>query len=163
MQDYDVRDYSNSVFVKKDDLRRNGPKVAMVQSVEEVPGLAKRDGRQTKELVLVFPDGSKFALRAKANRDAMSDAYGFRASGWIGKVIELYCDPTVTNPFNSSDQGGVRLRVPGAATATATATAAAAFVSDLEPASAPAAKPNGSGGAPEVAPATAVPFLSQNP
>src|SRR5262249_2942137 len=123
-------------------------------------GLAKRDGRQTKELVLVFPDGSKFALRAKANRDAMSDAYGFRASGWIGKTIELYCDPTVTNPFNSSDQGGVRLRVPVAATATVTATAAAAFVSDLEPA-VPAAKPNGSGVAPEVAPAETVPFLNQ--
>jgi hypothetical protein len=126
MADYDVRDYaSGGLFVKKQDLRANGPRTVVVKDVEEADGFPGKNGQPKKELVLVFEDGTKLALRARAQRDAMAELHGFRTSKWIGKSIELFCDPSVFNP-KGGEPGGVRLRVPGAMRVPA------AYRSDLE-------------------------------
>ena len=128
MIDADVRDYGSKTvgFVKKAELRMNGPRQVMVQDVEEADGFPDRTtGQPTKELVLMFSDGTKFGLRAKVNRDAMAAVCGYRTSDWIGKTIELYFDPGVFNP-RGGEPGGVRIRRPGAMQVEEP------FVSDLE-------------------------------
>jgi hypothetical protein len=41
----------------------------------------------------------------------MKTAYGKRTSLWVGKLVEVYCDPSVRNP-QGAKVGGVRLRIP---------------------------------------------------
>ena len=114
MNDFDARNYGSSGgFVKKADLRENGPRKFVVADVEEADGFPDKAGKATKELVLVFADGSKQSLRARAQRDTMVDLFGHRTSKWIGKEIELYCDLSVFNP-RGGDQGGIRIRRPDA-------------------------------------------------
>jgi hypothetical protein len=129
MIDADVRDYGSKGtggFVKKAELRMNGPRQVMVQDVEEADGFPDRTtGQPTKELVLTFSDGTKFGLRAKVNRDAMAAVSGYRTSDWIRKTVELYFDPGVFNP-RGGEPGGVRIRRPGAMQVEEP------FVSDLE-------------------------------
>jgi hypothetical protein len=136
--DFDLRDYSKSgSFIKKDDLRASGPLTLTIASVEEADGLSGRDGKPpAKELVLVFTDGTKFQLGAATNRQALADMHGYLTSAWLGKSIELYCDPTVRNP-SGAKVGGIRITRPDGQDADEE------FTSDLE--EAPPTKGNGAG------------------
>ena len=110
MDDYDVNDYMGSDFVQKDELVKSGAQRKRITGVEQGDGLP-RDGKTVPELVLVFSDGKKHGLRTKTNKETLRDAYGSRTNGWIGKVIELYVDPSVRNP-SGQKVGGIRIRIP---------------------------------------------------
>ena len=112
--DFNVRDYMAVSFIKKQELRAQGPRRVTIKSVEEADGLPGRDGKPArKELVLLFTDGTKFGLRARINQETMVDLHGERTSGWIGKAITCTFDPSVMNPFGG-EQGGIRIRRPDA-------------------------------------------------
>ncbi len=61
--------------------------------------------------MLIFSDGRKAGLRAQTNRDEVREVYGRLTSGWIDKLVELYCDPNVRNP-SGAKVGGIRIRIP---------------------------------------------------
>jgi hypothetical protein len=112
MRDVDAREYLTGGFVKKQELRTNGPRQAVVEGVEELEGyFAGKDGKKKLELVLVFADKTKLPLRNEATRLAMIAGYGSRTSGWVGQTIELYFDPNVPNP-KGGEAGGIRIRRP---------------------------------------------------
>ena len=110
MDDYDVNDFMGSDFVQKDELKGKGQR-KRITSVEQRDGLPKKDGKVLPELVLVFSDDKKFGLRTRANQETLRDEFGARTRGWIGKVIELYVDPSVRNP-SGQKVGGIRIRIP---------------------------------------------------
>jgi hypothetical protein len=117
---------SKSCGKKKQELRQNGPRVCVIADVEQGEGFPdKKTGLRPSELVLVFEDGTKLGLGARVNRDGMIATYGNRTSGWVGQTIEVYFDPTVSNPFGG-ENGGVRLRRLGSMAAPEE------YVSDLE-------------------------------
>ena len=109
-------------FVKKRELRQNGPRACRVADVTEGEGFPDENGNRSPELVLVFEDGTKQSLRAKVNRDAVIEICGPRTSRWIGQTVELYFDPGVFNP-RGGEPGGIRIRRPAGP---------ADYVSDLE-------------------------------
>ena len=134
--DFNVRDYMAKGFIKKQELRAQGPRQFTINAVEEAEGLPSRDGKPPrKELVLVSTKAEKFGLRARINQDTMADLHGERTSGWIGKTITLFFDPNVQNPFGG-EQGGIRIQRPDTYEADEVET----YVSDLEE---PPAKGNG--------------------
>ena len=115
MDDFDVDDFNTpGDFITKDELRMSGPQRKRIASVEKRDGFKDKNGRPIPELVLIFSDGRKTGLRAAVNRDEVKHAYGNRTSGWIDKVVELYCDATVRNP-QGAKVGGIRVRIPDAA------------------------------------------------
>jgi len=129
MPEYDANDYLNSTFIKKQDLRSGGPRRLTIESVTEVDGLPGRSGQPAKkELCLSFPDGTRFGLRAATNLRRLVEAFGPKTSMWVGKELELYFSPDVVNP-GGGDPGGVRIRIPEAATR---AHSASVYRSELE-------------------------------
>jgi hypothetical protein len=118
-------------FLKKQELRREGPRRLVIAAVEEGEGLPdKRTGEKTAELQLVFDDDARFGLGTAENLRRLITLFGNDTDQWIGKTIEAYFAPDVPNP-TGGEPGGVRFQLPGAQ--------AEDFVSDLEP----PAKPNG--------------------
>lgn len=113
MNDYDVDDFSTGgKFIKKDELKATGSERKKIQSVERRLSQPDKNGKPVPELVLIFSDETKLGLRAQTNRDELRAAFGRHTSAWIGKVIELYVDPSVRNP-SGARVGGIRIRVPG--------------------------------------------------
>ena len=111
MDDFDVNDYMGSDFVQKDELVKSGAQRKRITGVEQGDGLP-RDGKTVPELVLVFSDGKKHGLRARRRtRKRSATRTVRRTNGWIGKVIELYVDPSVRNP-SGQKVGGIRIRIP---------------------------------------------------
>jgi hypothetical protein len=124
-------------FLRKQDLRRDGPRQLVIASVEEREGLPdRRTGEKGRELQLVFTDGARLALGAAENLRRVIALFGPNTDQWSGKTIEVYFDGDVSNP-TGGEPGGIRLQAPGAA-------AADDYVSELEP----SAQGNGSAGRP---------------
>jgi hypothetical protein len=110
--DFNARDYLNSMFIKKADLRQSGPRRLTVKAVEQGQGRPGRDGSPAKpELHLVFSDDTRLSLGAQVNLRRMVEAYGDRTAMWIGKTVEVYFSPDVVNP-GGGEPGGIRLRLP---------------------------------------------------
>ncbi len=127
--DYNARDYLNNTFIKKEDLRASGPRRLQIHGVEEADGFPDKGKPAKKELHLLFADQTRFSLRAQVNLNRVREAFGDRTSLWIGKTIELYFSPDVTNP-GGGEPGGARVRVPDPGSAPSPGV----FVSELEPA-----------------------------
>ena len=109
--DFNARDFLTSKFIRKDDLRTGGPRRLLITDVEKAPGLPGLGGRPAKdELVLVFADGMKFGLRARVNLERIVEAFGMQTSNWIGKTVELYFSPDISNPSGGAP-GGIRVRI----------------------------------------------------
>jgi hypothetical protein len=127
--DLDARAFVTTTYIKKMDLRREGPRRLVIRDVLQVdvnrPGQAPK-----KELVLEFADGTRLGLRAATNTRRLIEAYGPKTGGWINREVILYYSPDVVNP-SGGEPGGIRLRFPEAGTDTARPPAdAAPFVLD---------------------------------
>jgi hypothetical protein len=95
-----AKDYATSEgWLKKEDLKRTGPQRLVIASVEERDGKDFGDGKPArKELVLVFEDEQRFSLRAQVNLKRLRRAWGDDCGTWVGRVVEIYYSPDVTNP-----------------------------------------------------------------
>jgi hypothetical protein len=103
---------NSSSFLKKQDLRTNGPRQLTIANVIEAEGLPRVKGEPAPmELRLVFSDGTQFALRARVNLDRVIGWFGNDTELWKGKVIVAYFSDDVTNP-SGGEPGGIRLRLP---------------------------------------------------
>lgn len=121
-------------FLKKQELRREGPRQLVIATVEEGMGLAHRHtGERAAELRLVFTDNTRFGLGAAENLRRMMALFGTDTDQWVGKTVEAYFAPDVHNP-TGGEPGGIRLQLPG--------TSADEFTSDLDE---PPAKAKGNG------------------
>jgi hypothetical protein len=139
---FNARDYLNSTFIKKADLRQSGPRRLTIKAVEQGQGLPGRNGSPAKpELQLVFQDDTRLSLRAQVNLRRMLEAYGDRTATWIGKPVEVYFSPDVVNP-GGGEPGGIRIRVPEHGTGPTPSSSAPSpdiFTSELD--EEPSAKP----------------------
>jgi hypothetical protein len=91
--DFDVSDFdTGSKFIRKEDLKADGPQRKRIQTVEQRESQFDKDkpGKPVPELVLVFTDGTRFGLRAKdgpcterreGGRDSDSDSGRGRGTG----------------------------------------------------------------------------------
>ena len=129
--DLNARDYlSGGSFIRKAELRTGGPRRLTIKSVESIPGLPKNGGKPQPVLCLTFQDDTRFPLGTQVNLKRVLNAYGDRTAGWIGKVLELYFSPDVSNPSNAGDPGGIRVRIPD--NNTVTAPSPGVFTSELD-------------------------------
>lgn len=100
-------------FLKKQDLRRDGPRQLVIAAVEEGEGLPnRRTGEKSAELQLVFTDQTRLALGTAENLRRLIALFGNDTDQWIGQRIEVYYAPDVSNPAGG-DPGGIRLQAPG--------------------------------------------------
>ena len=129
-----ARDYLNSTFLKKADVRVSGPQRLVIQDVEHADGFPGRNGGPAvRELHLIFTDGRRFSLRAQDNLRRMLEAFGDQTEHWRGQTIEVYFNPDIPNP-TGGESGGLRLRVPDPGAAPGRART---FQSELEEAAGP--------------------------
>ena len=107
--DLNARDFQASTFIKKDMLKREGPRRLPIRSVEAADGLARNGKPPRKILVLTFTDETRFGLSANVNLQRVIELFGERTANWIGKTVELYFSPDVPNP-SGGEAGGIRVR-----------------------------------------------------
>ena len=83
-------------------------------------------GAETKVIVTFTDPAVKPLILNATNWDAIGHAYSDNTDLWVGKVVELYHDPTVMN--KGKRVGGIRVRIPTEAAAPAPAAAPPADV-----------------------------------
>lgn len=77
--------------------------------------LKSDDGDETKTVMYFREEALKPMILNNTNWMIAEEAYGEDSDAWVGKKIELYLDPNVM--FGAKRVGGVRVRIPSAATA----------------------------------------------
>ncbi len=77
--------------------------------------LKSDDGDETKTVLYFREDALKPMILNNTNWMVLEEAYGEDSDAWLNKKVELYLDPNVM--FGAKRVGGVRVRVPSAATA----------------------------------------------
>lgn len=78
--------------------------------IEKVRGaeLTVEGGKKKRNPVISFRGATKEFVANKTNARAIAGMYGSRTSGWVGKSVTLYGDPSIT--FGKKVVGGVRIR-----------------------------------------------------
>ena len=104
---------SESAFLKKQELRDEGPRRLVIAGTESRPARFGKSGES--ELFLRFTDGTLASLRADTVLRAVIRWFGPEADGWVGQEVEAYFDPNVQNP-RGGEPGGIRFRRPDSAT-----------------------------------------------
>ncbi len=99
------RDAFPGSFISKEDAAM--PVVATIAQVRQEE-LIDASGATYKP-VIYFYEGKPLILN-RVNWMAIEEAYGDESDDWVGKPIELYCDPDVT--FDGNRVGGIRVRIP---------------------------------------------------
>jgi hypothetical protein len=99
-------------YVKKADVRRDGPQTLTIATVTEVESLPDMKGKIWKVLELTFTDDRKFTLSAEINRARIVALYGPDTDGWLGKRIVIYFNPDIRNPRSGGEAGGLRVQEP---------------------------------------------------
>jgi hypothetical protein len=94
-----------SRFISKDDVAT--PLQVTIESVEH--DTVKDDNGDKIVTVMSFVE-SKPMIINNTNWMTIEDVWGDVSDNWIGKVIELYHDPSVM--FGGKKVGGVRVRIP---------------------------------------------------
>ena len=94
-----------SKYVSKEDV--DTPVVFIIAKVahEDV-----QDGDTTKTKTVISFQNGKPMICNGVNWDTIESAYGPESDEWVGKMIELFHDPTVM--FGRDRVGGVRVRIP---------------------------------------------------
>ena len=70
-----------------------------------------RDGQPERRVLrLELDDGRFFDVNNVTNKRALIDAHGRHSRGWIGKLVEMWHDPSIM--FGTERKGGARLRFP---------------------------------------------------
>lgn len=99
-----------SNWLKKEDLP--SPVSATIRGVTQEQIKGER-GNELKP-ILHFHGSLKPLILNRGNWNTIASMYGDDSTGWPGKVIELYSDPSIM--FGSKAVGGIRIRpAPGAA------------------------------------------------
>jgi hypothetical protein len=113
---YDAREFQTSNFLKKEDLKRDGPQRLRIHAVEKAEGLTRKSGQPAKDVLqLVFHDERRLTLGTQANLKRLIEWFGPQTSAWLNQTIEAYYSPDVRGP--SGEEGGIRLRRPEGAAA----------------------------------------------
>ena len=107
-KDYDATDYLGGDYLRKQDLRSDGPRRLTIRDVVQSDRLKDKEGNPL--LVLVFDDGLRYTLGTKVNIKRLVQAFGKMCSSWIGREIEFYFAEDVRGP--NGEVGGIRLRIP---------------------------------------------------
>ena len=87
-------------------------------------------GAETKVIVTFTDPAVKPLILNATNWDAIGHAYSDNTDLWVGKVVELYHDPTVMN--KGKRVGGIRVRIPTEAAAPASAAPASAAAASAD-------------------------------
>lgn len=98
-----------SKYLSKDDVET--PRIGTIDRVKRET-LKSDEGEETKTVMYFREDGLKPHIMPNVNWMVCEDAYGPDSDMWLGKPIEIFCDPTVM--FGNKRVGGVRLRLPAA-------------------------------------------------
>lgn len=94
-------------YLAKDDVA--DPITAVVGTVNLEPVKCEH-GDEHKPVMRFRNDQLKPLILNLVNWQTIEDAYGDDSDAWIGKPIEVYCDPSVM--FGGRRVGGVRVRIP---------------------------------------------------
>lgn len=99
-----------SKYLKKEDAET--PIRAVVAGIV-VENVGRQDSPDQKP-VIQFNGNVKPLVLNKRNAKVMANAWGEDTNAWMGKTIEIYCDPNVE--FAGEVVGGLRVRIPAAIT-----------------------------------------------
>ena len=96
-----------SQYFSKDDVQTPIRLTIASVSIEAIKG---EHGEDKKPVMSFREVDAKPLILNNTNWVTIEDAYGEDSDYWDGKLVELYCDPTIM--FGSKRVGGVRVRIP---------------------------------------------------
>lgn len=98
-----------SRFFKAADVK-DGPKTLKIKAVT-VEDISQEGQASNKKIVAKFEDEDKALVINKTNYELIADVFESEdTDDWVGGVIELYFDKSVTHM--GERKGGVRVRAP---------------------------------------------------
>lgn len=95
-----------SKYLSKEDVMT--PVTAIIAAVHREAFENDEEGQKTKT-VMAFEGEIKPLIINNTNWTLLEAVYGEESDTWIGKPVELYCDPTVM--YKGKVTGGVRVRI----------------------------------------------------
>lgn len=100
----DISDLSDTIIPKSDQLNADdllsGPRIITINNV-------KRGGKDDPVVVGYEGDTGRPYKPCKTMRKLLIYAYGSDGANWIGKQLQLYCDPSVK--WAGKEVGGIRI------------------------------------------------------
>lgn len=128
-----------SNYLQQDDVR-----TPVIATIERVTLEDIQDGDRKKKKPIAYFSGDLAPLIVNVtNWGTLESAYGPDSDGWIGRAVEIYRDPTVPNPRQPRNPGGIRLRIPANGSApTGTHRQVAATTQPAAPPAQPMAPPS---------------------
>jgi hypothetical protein len=94
-------------YLAKDDVL--DPLIVIIDAVNLEPVKCEH-GDENKPVMRFQHEQLKPLIVNQVNWQTLEDAHGEDSDGWIGKPVEVYCDPSVM--FGGRRVGGVRVRIP---------------------------------------------------
>jgi hypothetical protein len=95
-----------SKYLSKEDVMI--PITAIIASLYREEFESDEEGKKTKT-IMAFEGDIKPIIVNTTNWTLLEAVYGEESDAWVGKPVELYCDPTVM--YKGKVTGGVRVRI----------------------------------------------------